>query len=87
MESIKEKVERVIAEEFPGAAVELEYYPLNEKWGGNVTWQGFSRKTHLQRQRLLRETLVRRLAPQELRRLTAVFASTPAETKARLAYS
>lgn len=61
MEQLKEKVERILAAQYPGSRLFWEDESGLSRLGGTLTWAGFAEKTQLERQqelgRFLREQL------------------------------
>jgi len=78
MVTLDEKVRMLLNEEYPGCEVELEPRPENGV-GGSLVWKGFENLEQVDRQVAVRDLLRKKLATDEERRVSFIFAFTPDE--------
>ena len=80
MAKLEQKVERVLQDAFPTAWVNVE--PMHGgRLAGEMTWKGFARMKHLNRQRMVSAALERGLTKREKLEVAVVLAFTPTEWK------
>ncbi len=81
METIIEKVDKVLREEFPGAVTELELYE-GRAWGFLV-WKKFVGVDDIDRSRQLAAVLSRHFGKNYRRRISSIFPLSTYEMKLR----
>jgi acid stress-induced BolA-like protein IbaG/YrbA len=77
--TLREDVAEILQERFPESEPHLEYSPHSGKVTGTILWSGFAGLRHIDRQRLVWETLERRLSVSEQRKVSAILTLTPDE--------
>ena len=65
MEELKETVERLLGERYPGARVFWEEDGARSRPGGTIIWPGFAEMPQIDRQREIGEFLRERLGPKK----------------------
>ena len=75
---MEEQLRVILEEEFPGSEVDVDPRP-GGKVGGFLIWKDFEQMEQIDRQHKIWEVLKKRLSPEQLLSITAIFALTPVE--------
>ena len=73
------KLERVLADAFPGAEVRLERTKPSQKVDGFLIWKGFLGREQIKRQERMWRVLQRQLSQEEQLQITVILTATPEE--------
>lgn len=83
MDPFLKRLDRLIREQLPGSATELQDFGIPPFIGGFIVWEGFARLDEEARLRRVRDAVKRSLTPGDLRRMYPIFPLTATEMRLR----
>jgi acid stress-induced BolA-like protein IbaG/YrbA len=81
MADLRTKIRRVLGEQFPGAAVQLDRPSTSGRIHGFLTWEGFVEMDQIERQRAIRQALNEKLDENERHAIGSILTATPGEVE------
>ena len=77
---LQQQILDVLAQEFPGSEVYIQFNPDTDRVGGRVVWEGFQGKRSITRQARIFNPLRKALSPEVVHRnVSFIFTYTPDE--------